>query len=260
MVHTQHFTFFIVRIYSWLCFCLILTFPAIGQGDHNAKNSLDWSGNYRGIIPCADCEGIETTVSLHKDMGFEVMSIYLGKNVKPRLDKGKISWSPDGNSITLIIAMNHIYAKYKVLEGTLIQLDMDGKEIGGPLSAMYIFTKGFYAIQDRYWKLTGLNGKLISVDSMLGKEPYLVFKGGENHFSGNGGCNNISGQYKLTNPDSISFSKTISTMMACPGLQQESSFLKTLNKARTYTVSGDKLILRDANKKTIATFKRMFMH
>ena len=26
--------------------------------DHNSQNSLDWSGTYKGIIPCADCEGI----------------------------------------------------------------------------------------------------------------------------------------------------------------------------------------------------------
>jgi heat shock protein HslJ len=221
---------------------------------------LDWSGNYRGIIPCADCEGIETTVSLHKDMRFEVMSLYLGRSVKPRLDIGKISWSPDGNSITLIMPTAHIYAKYKVLESKLIQLDMDGKEIGGPHASMYILTKGFYAIQDKYWKLTELNGKPIAIDTMMGKEPHFVLNGGENRFSGNGGCNNISGQYKLTNPDSISFSKTISTMMACPGLQQESSFLKILDKARTYQVSKDKLILRDGDMKIIAAFKRMVTH
>ena len=24
---------------------------------HNAKNSLDYIGTYKGILPCADCEG-----------------------------------------------------------------------------------------------------------------------------------------------------------------------------------------------------------
>ena len=28
--------------------------------EHNAKNSLDYIGMYKGILPCADCEGIET--------------------------------------------------------------------------------------------------------------------------------------------------------------------------------------------------------
>ena len=27
---------------------------------HNAQNSLDWAGDYQGILPCADCEGINT--------------------------------------------------------------------------------------------------------------------------------------------------------------------------------------------------------
>ena len=26
----------------------------------NSQNSLDWEGTYKGIIPCADCEGIKT--------------------------------------------------------------------------------------------------------------------------------------------------------------------------------------------------------
>ena len=28
----------------------------------NSRNSVDWNGTYRGIVPCADCEGIKTEV------------------------------------------------------------------------------------------------------------------------------------------------------------------------------------------------------
>ncbi|GGD94473.1 copper resistance protein NlpE [Planktosalinus lacus] len=30
-----------------------------------SENSLDWHGTYQGILPCADCEGIQTEVTLH---------------------------------------------------------------------------------------------------------------------------------------------------------------------------------------------------
>jgi copper homeostasis protein (lipoprotein) len=232
----------------------------VGQTNENAKNSLDWPGNYRGMIPCADCEGIETTVSLNKNQDFQIRSIYLGKAIKPRMDKGKFTWNSDGNSITLTDSGGHVYAKYKVQENALIQLDMNGKKISGPLSSMFILTKGFYAIQEKYWKLIELNGKPVRMDSNFRKEPHLFLKENQNLFSGNGGCNNISGQYKLTNPDSVSFSKVISTMMACPDLQLESLFLKALSKVRAYRVSGDKLSFIDENKKTVAVFKSMLMH
>jgi heat shock protein HslJ len=248
------------KILSMLCIT-ILTSPGVkGQEGHNAKNSLDWAGIYKGIIPCADCEGIETTVFLNKNQHFKVKSVYLGRKVNPRMDDGKFGWSPDGNSIFLKDSAGREYAKYKVKEDALIQLDMNGEPITGPLAGNFMLTKGFYAIQEKYWKLTELNGSPVTLDSTLFREPHLILKENSGRFSGNGGCNNISGQYKLVNPDSIYFSKAISTMMACPGLALESSFLKCLDKARTYKVSGDKLEFKDAEKKSIAVFKTMNMH
>lgn len=26
---------------------------------HNSQNALDWDGEYEGVLPCADCEGIK---------------------------------------------------------------------------------------------------------------------------------------------------------------------------------------------------------
>ena len=248
------------KMFLWLSLSILLLYRVNGQTGQNAKNSLDWPGNYRGVVPCADCEGIETTVSLQQDQGYQVRSIYLGRGVKPRVDKGKFTWNADGSTITLTDSNGHNYAKYRVQENTLIQLDMNGKAIGGPLSSMFILTKGFYAIQEKYWKLIELNGKPVSVDSNFRKEPHLFLKENQNLFAGNGGCNNISGQYKLTNPDSVSFSKVISTMMACPALDRESSFLKMLSKVRTYRVSGDRLIFLDVAKNSIAVFKSMLVH
>lgn len=248
------------RIFLWLCLTLGILFRIEAQTNGNAKNSLDWSGNYRGVIPCADCEGIETTVSLYKDMHFQVRSIYLGRAVKPRVVKGKFSWASNGNSIMLTDSTGHDYAKYKVEENALVQLDMNGKAISGPFPSMFMLTKGFYAIQQKYWKLIELRRKPLSVRGNTTKEPHLYLSSGQYLFSGNGGCNNISGQYKLINPDSIIFSKVISTMMACPDLEQESVFLKVMEAVRTYRVSGDQLVFLDADKKTIAVFKSVLMH
>ena len=34
---------------------------------HNSQNSLDWAGVYQGILPCADCEGFDTVITLNWD-------------------------------------------------------------------------------------------------------------------------------------------------------------------------------------------------
>jgi heat shock protein HslJ len=232
---------------------------ARSQDGHNAKNSLDWQGIYRGVMPCADCEGIETTVYLNKDQHFQIKTVYMGRKVNPRVENGKFTWSQDGNIISLKDSAGRDYAKYKVSENELVQLDRKGQLISGPLASGFILTKSFYAIQEKYWKLIELEDKHVSMDSTLIKEPHFVLHGGSRRFSGSGGCNNISGQYKLVNPDSIYFSKTISTMMACPGLALESSFIKSLDKARTYKVFGDKLVFRDAEQKIIAVFTNVEM-
>ncbi|MEZ5488459.1 MAG: copper resistance protein NlpE N-terminal domain-containing protein [Steroidobacteraceae bacterium] len=44
---------------------------------HNAR--IDWVG-HRGVLPCADCAGIETVVILADDGTYSTHSHYRGKN------------------------------------------------------------------------------------------------------------------------------------------------------------------------------------
>jgi len=41
------------------------------DAQHTSANSLDWAGVYRGVLPCADCPGIETTLRLATDSTYE---------------------------------------------------------------------------------------------------------------------------------------------------------------------------------------------
>jgi len=41
------------------------------------------SGNYEGILPCADYEGIGTVLSLNIDKSFKLEETHLGKNDNP---------------------------------------------------------------------------------------------------------------------------------------------------------------------------------
>jgi len=50
----------------------------IHSGD-NSETSLDWDGVYVGTTPCANCEGIETELSLGKDKTFVLKTKYVGK-------------------------------------------------------------------------------------------------------------------------------------------------------------------------------------
>ena len=53
----------------------------INTGD-NSETSLDWDGVYVGTTPCANCEGIETELTLGKDKTFVLKTKYIGKGAE----------------------------------------------------------------------------------------------------------------------------------------------------------------------------------
>ncbi len=105
---------------------------------HTSMNALDWEGTYGGILPCADCEGIETSLSIRYDMTYRIERKYIGKNGEAFASEGRFTWSSDGR---IIILENEAPGKYQVGEGALFMLDSDGRRITGELADMYILRK-----------------------------------------------------------------------------------------------------------------------
>lgn len=91
---------------------------------HNSRNALDWAGVYEGITPCADCPGIKTRLTLHKDGRFELSTQYLERQAAPQSASGQFSWNSAGNTITLDAA--GWGQQFRVGEGRLLQLNRDG--------------------------------------------------------------------------------------------------------------------------------------
>lgn len=110
----------------------------VAHDDHNAQNSLDWAGTYEATLPCADCPGIKTTITITKEGSFTYVSEYLERDTKIN-NTGTIMWHDNGSVIHL--KGKDIDSKLKVIENGLIALDQEGKEIDGPLKDHYRFTK-----------------------------------------------------------------------------------------------------------------------
>lgn len=107
---------------------------------HNARVSLDWAGTYKGVVPCADCEGIETSITINADSTYSIDTKYLGKGEgKINNIKGNWKWT-DGSTIELE-GIKDGPSKYFVAEGRIIQLDQEGKRIEGALADKYVLTK-----------------------------------------------------------------------------------------------------------------------
>lgn len=220
---------------------------------HNSQNSPDWAGIYRGTLPCADCEGIQTTIYLERNLTFTIKTKYTGKSDSVYVKTGKISWNDDGSALTLDPDDKGQKIQYSAGENMLTQLDLQGNKITGQTADKYILTKSNYAILEKYWKLVEVNGKPVTVDSTLNKEPFIIFKESDSRMSGNGGCNSISGSYRIESYNRITISKIISTRMSCPRMDLESEFLEGLNKADSFIITSDTLILNKA-KAPLARF------
>jgi copper homeostasis protein (lipoprotein) len=224
---------------------------------HTSQNSLDWDGTYRGVLPCKDCEGLATTILLKKDLTFKASTQHLGQPERIEERAGKFNWNENGNTITLIPSGNDSTVRYLVGENTLTQLDVN--VAAGEDARRFMLSKSNYEVLEKYWKLIELHGKAISADSTFIREPHLIFKESDNRVTGNGGCNNISGTYKIESINQIQISKLVSTKMACTGLAVESEFLKVLQVADNFSIAGDTLTLNKARMAPLARFKVVYM-
>lgn len=111
---------------------------AAADNAHTSQNSLDWPGSYEATIPCADCEGIKTSITLKSNNTFTIVSEYINKNSKVE-DSGKIMWHNNGSVVHLTGKETDI--KLKVGENKLIGLDQEGHEIDGPNAHLYVYNK-----------------------------------------------------------------------------------------------------------------------
>lgn len=105
----------------------------------NSSTSVDWAGTYTGTLPCADCEGITTVITLFENSTYKMMMTYLGKDFEIDTE-GYFSWNDEGSIIKLDTegeGMN----MFKVGENMIMMLDINGEKITGQLANNYILIK-----------------------------------------------------------------------------------------------------------------------
>ena len=72
---------------------------------------------------------------------------------------------------------------------------------------------------------------------------YVMFLAEENRFAGVGACNRLMGKYETTDKGALRIGPIASTMMACPGMEQEDAFTKALEATTHYDMDGPMLLL-----------------
>ena len=114
------------------------------------------------------------------------------------------------------------------------------------------------SLTETYWKLTLLDGAEV-IKGKRQTEAHFVLRIDGNRVTGSGGCNRLTGSYKLEG-GSLSFAGIASTKMACTtGMQQEQTYLNALGQAAGWRIDGQKLVLLDASGRAVANFESVYL-
>ena len=238
-------------------FALFLTFSLLTfHTSVSSQTTSDWSGTYRGVLPCASCEGIQTELTLNKNKTYDLITRQIGKgDMGVRAISGSFSLNKAGSIITLGGIKKDVQpTQYQLGENKVTQLDMAGMPITGELADKYVLTKGRPSIEEKYWKLVTLYGSTISPETGDRKEHHIMLKAEGSRITGSSGCNSFSGDFILNGENGIAITKLIATKTACPTMDSEALFIRALEFADGYIISGDTLQIQKAKATPVAKF------
>jgi heat shock protein HslJ len=221
----------------------------------SSRTSVDWEGSYRGVVPCADCEGIDTEITLRGDSTYVLWTRYLGTDDAGAEWRGTFAWDAAGATITLA-GIADGPSRYLVGENVLVQLDRNGQRITGGLADRYRLAKAVpTALVGTTWKLVELEGRpLPAVASEQVPRLRLVTDGAQ--VQGFGGCNNFTGGFEAVEAQQrLRFSRVASTLRACPEIETEAAFLRALGTVDNYAIRGTTLSLAKARMAPLLRFE-----
>lgn len=118
------------------------------QENHlNHKKSVSENQKFRGVyygyLPCGDCDGIKTTLSLKNKNNYLLVTQPARNPSREYFDKGKYIWDDKSRTVTLISRKDSDMQKYHIKDdATLIQLTTDD---GAPIninSDKYVLQRG----------------------------------------------------------------------------------------------------------------------
>jgi heat shock protein HslJ len=89
------------------------------------------------------------------------------------------------------------------------------------------------------------------------KMPQLEIHIKEMRFSGNDGCNNLSGSIKNLDDENVTFGNAAATKMACPDMTVPEQFNNAILKTRKYKIQKLRLYLYDSDGQELMVLKKV---
>ena len=102
---------------------------------HDSRSSLDWAGAYEGVLPCADCPGIDTHLAINADGTFTLEETYRDRGAG---HKSTGTWTIEEDGKRLLLDPDTKDAADRhfeiVSKDEVRMLDTEGKPIASELN------------------------------------------------------------------------------------------------------------------------------
>jgi len=191
---------------------------------HTSQNSLDWAGAYEGVLPCADCPGIKTRLTLNKDGTYERKTQYLERQVTAETVSGVFKWQASGNAVTLDERGGR--QQFAVGEGRLTLLYSNGQSAGSPVPNSVLTlvpqesarTISPQTLERYQWTLESATDSQNRRIAMLppGNDHAVLLNFSGSRLNIQGPCNRIIASYQINDGKQLIVrGGPASTMMAC---------------------------------------------
>lgn len=122
-----------------------LDMEVLDDSEVDIEESMGYAGVYKGTLPCADCEGIETAIVLNDDNTYQKTSTYLKGNKPGEFEEtGVYELNKNTDVITLIPSKNRDEGQsnlYLLEENQLTFLNKDGSKVEGEMADLYVLEK-----------------------------------------------------------------------------------------------------------------------
>ena len=161
---------------------------------------------------------------------------------------GKGDWSTDLNLQDVVPGTTGRIVAFSIdpktgarVAETSVSVTYGEEEVAGPST-----------LEGTLWALALLNGQQPLEDAPI----YVLFENGK--LSGSAGCNTYNGGYQSDNKN-LSVSNVVATRQSCAEpagvMEQESTYLKLLGSAATYSTANGSLTIFDANGNAVLNYK-----
>lgn len=250
-----------IKLLSAMTLVMLLTLSCSnGKNEKNEETTettteAAWVATYSGILPCADCDGITTYLSIKEGNTYSLTTSYIGvEDPQTSTLEGTYEWVEEGSIIKLNDIEEGTRSPYfKIEEDKALALDMERNVVESELAEHYILKKVQNpALEDKTWQLIEFKGEAIEEST---PEMYFI------HFDSSRGfaytkvaCNNMNFSYKVVSEQELELTRGVTTLMACPEGSIEDTYREALNSATRYSLDCKTLILTDGSETPLAKY------